>query len=172
MIYLFKKKPFINIDGISYCFDYYSLFDNIYRVLQKTIKEIEQGYVNTWSHIQQNTTEIMVEDLMKKILPGCQSYRNNYYPKNKSLKDCAENDILVVYDNVLFIIEVKAGSFVYTLAITDYEAHIKSFKALVEKADYQCDRTLKYIQKQDVARIYDREKNKKVDIIYSNYSDV
>lgn len=167
-----QKKPFINVNGIRYCFDYYSLFDNIYRVLQKTIKELEPTYVNTWSHIQQNTTEIMVEDLMKKILPGCQSYRDNYYPKNTSLKDCAENDILVIYDNVLFIIEVKAGSFVYTPAITDYEAHIKSFKALIEKADYQCDRTLKYIQKHDVAPIYDREKNKKVDIIYSNYSDV
>ncbi|OMF37938.1 hypothetical protein BK133_02830 [Paenibacillus sp. FSL H8-0548] len=37
------------------------------------------------------------------------------------------------------ISEVKAGSFVYTPAITDYVAHVKSLKALIEKADYQCE---------------------------------
>lgn len=30
-----QRRPFIVIDGVSYCFDYYNLFDNIYRILQK-----------------------------------------------------------------------------------------------------------------------------------------
>lgn len=166
------KKPFIKIENTSYCFDYYSLFDNIYRVMQKTIRELKPSYVNDWSHIQQHASEVMVEDLMIKLLPGCQTYRDNYYPKGTSLKDCAENDILVVYDNVLLVIEVKAGSFVYTPAITDYEAHVKSFKALIEKADYQCDRTLNYIRSHPSAPIYDRERNKKVELNFSDFADV
>lgn len=166
------KKPFIEIGGISYCFDYYCLFDNIYRVMQKTIRELKPSYVNDWSHIQQHASEVMVEELMIKLLPGCQTYRDNYYPRGTSLKDCAENDILVVYDNVLIIVEVKAGSFVYTPAITDYKAHVVSFKALIQKADYQCERTLKYIESNSSASIYDRERNKKVELNYSNFSDV
>lgn len=166
------KKPFIEIGGISYCFDYYCLFDNIYRVMQKTIRELKPSYVNDWSHIQQHVSEVMVEELMIKLLPGCETYRDNYYPKGTSLKDCAENDILVVYDNVLIIVEVKAGSFVYTPAITDYKAHVSSFKALIEKADYQCERTLKYIESHPSASINDRERNKKVELNYSNFSDV
>ncbi|MFE5321661.1 YecA family protein [Paenibacillus sp. NPDC056579] len=166
------KKPFIKIENTSYCFDYYSLFDNIYRVMQKTIRELKPSYVNDWSHIQQHASEVMVENLMKKLLPGCQTYRDNYYPKGNSLKDCAENDILIVYDNVLLIVEVKAGSFVYTPAITDYDAHVKSFKALIEKADYQCERTLNYIDSHPSALIYDRERNKKVDLNFSDFSDV
>jgi hypothetical protein len=166
------KKPFIRIENTSYCFDYYSLFDNIYRVMQKTIRELKPSYVNDWSHIQQHASEVMVEDLMKKLLPGCQTYRDNYYPKGTSLKDCAENDILVVYENVLLILEVKAGSFVYTPAITDYDAHVKSFKALIEKADYQCERTLKYIESHPSAPIYDRERNEKIELNFSNFSDV
>lgn len=166
------KKPFIRIENTSYCFDYYSLFDNIYRVMQKTIRELKPDYVNDWSHIQQHASEVMVEDLMKKLLPGCQTYRDNYYPKGTSLKDCAENDILVVYDNVLLIVEVKAGSFVYTPAITDYDAHVKSFKALIEKADYQCERTLNYIKSHPSAPIYDRERNKKVELNFSDFYDV
>ncbi|MGE6573968.1 SEC-C metal-binding domain-containing protein [Paenibacillus xylanexedens] len=166
------KKPFIEIGGISYCFDYYCLFDNIYRVMQKTIRELKPSYVNGWSHIQQHASEVMVEELMIELLPGCETYRDNYYPKGTSLKDCAENDILVVYDNVLIIVEVKAGSFVYTPAITDYSAHVSSFKALIEKADYQCERTLRYIESHPSASIYDRERNKKVELNYSIFSDV
>jgi len=40
-----KKKPFIKIDGISYGFDYYSLFDNFYRALQKEIFRLKPEYV-------------------------------------------------------------------------------------------------------------------------------
>ena len=49
------------------------------------------------------------------------------------------------YDDVLIIVEVKAGSFVYTPPILDFDAHIKSYKSLIEKADWQCQRTKDYL---------------------------
>jgi len=167
-----QKKPFIKIYGVSYCFDYYNLFDNIYRVMQKTIKELKPTYVNDWSHIQQRTSEQMVEELFKKLLPDSITLRDNYYPKNSSLKECNENDVIVIYENILFIIEVKAGSFTYTPAITDYEAHINSFKSLVEKADYQCERTINYIKNNDDAPIYDNDKNLKVILKNNDFREI
>lgn len=55
-----------------------------------------------------------------------------------------ENDIFVICDDVVIIAEVKAGSFTYTPAITDYQAHKRSFADLIGKADYQCIRTQNY----------------------------
>jgi hypothetical protein len=165
-----QKKPFIRIEDEVYCFDYYSLFDNFYRVIQKTIKEYDPYYVDTWSKKQQYSSEKIVEDLFKKLLPGCSTYRDNYYSINTSKKNYAENDIIVVYEDVLIIIEVKAGSFVFTPPITDYEAHIKSFRTLVEKADHQCDRTLKYLQDNENAPILDSDKNQKVNINLKEFS--
>jgi hypothetical protein len=151
-----QDKPFICVRGVSYCFDYYALFDNIYRVLQKAIVRLKPEYKSRWNDIQKVASETMVEDLFKKLLPGCNAYRDNYYyPNSPSQKDRAENDILVVYDNVLLIAEVKAGSFAYTPPITDYEAHINSFQALVEKPDHQCERIRKFIVSRDKAPIYD-----------------
>lgn len=167
-----QKKPFIKINGVSYCFDYYNLFDNIYRIMQKTIKELKPTYVNAWSHIQQQTSEEMVEELFKKLLPNSITIRDNYYPKNKSLKQCDENDVIVVYKDILFIIEVKAGSFIYTPAITDYQAHVNSFKTLVERADYQCERTINYIKNNNEAAIYDRDKNLKIVLKQDNYREI
>ncbi len=167
-----QKKPFIKINEISYCFDYYNLFDNIYRVMQKTIKELKPIYVNDWSHIQQRSSEQMVEELFKKLLPNSITFRDNYYPKNKSLKQCDENDVIVVYDDILLIIEVKAGSFTYTPAITDYKSHINSFKALIEKADYQCERTINYIKNNEEAAIYDNNKNLKVVLEQKDFREI
>ena len=167
-----QKKPFICVDNVYYCFDYYSLFDNIYRVLQKIICRLQPEYQTTWKDNQQLASEIAVEDLFKKLLPGCMILRNNYYPINKSTKNFAENDILILYDSVIFIIEVKAGSFVYTPPIADYEAHIKSYKTLLEKADCQCSRTYQYIISDKLVNIYDEKYNIKTTIDNSNFDEI
>lgn len=167
-----QKRPFIRIGGVSYCFDYYDLFDNIYRVLQKTICRLEPEYGDQWASVQQVTSETMAEDLFKKLLPGCTAYKNNYYPMDESSKEYAENDILVTYDKVLLIVEVKAGSFTYTPPITDYEAHIKSLRALVECADHQCERTRRYIVGRDEAPIYDGQKNLKAILTKSTIDQI
>ncbi|MGI6755167.1 MAG: YecA family protein [Atopobiaceae bacterium] len=52
----------------------------------------------------------------------------------------------MLYEDTLFVVEVKAGSFVYTPPFVDYEAHVKSYKSLLEKADHQCGRTSRYIK--------------------------
>ena len=96
-----QKRPFIKINSVSYCFDYYNLFDNIYRCIQKSVCEHRPEYVNQWSHIQQIASESLVEQLFLKLLPGANAYRDNYYPKNHSLKECAENDVLIVYKDIL-----------------------------------------------------------------------
>lgn len=69
----------------------------------------------------------MVADIFAQMLPGCTIHTDNYYPQNGSLKNLAENDIIIVYNDVMLIVEVKAGSFVYTPPFTDFENHIKSY---------------------------------------------
>lgn len=167
-----QKKPFIKIKEISYCFDYYNFFDNIYRVIQKTIKDLKPSYVTEWSHVQQVASEQMIEKLFQKILPEAKIYRDNYYPKNNSLKEMNENDIIVLFENVILVIEVKAGSFTYTPALTDCGAHIKSFEALIEKADYQCGRTINYIKSKTNAPIYYKDKSLKTNIIFNENTEI
>lgn len=80
-------------------------------------------------------------------MPNAEIYIGNYYPIGSSLKQMDENDIIAVCDDIIIIAEVKAGSFAYTPALTDLTAHKKSFKEHIGKADYQCARTLEYINK-------------------------
>ena len=120
-----QKRPFININVVCYCFDYYNLFDNVYRILQKNIRLYNDKYATKWSNIQHGASEELVADKFKKLMPNANIYVGNYYPETNSLKKMDENDIMVICDDIIIIAEVKAGSFTYTPAITDFEAHKK-----------------------------------------------
>lgn len=156
------RRPFIDVDGVSYCFDYYSLFDNIYRVIQKSITRLDDAKMNTWVDNQKIASERLVKSMFEELLPGAECYTDNYYPKKKSLKNMAENDLIVWFDGIMLIVEVKAGSFTYTTPISDHAAHKRSFEALIGKADNQCLRTKKYILSRDDIKFYNRDKTEKV----------
>lgn len=160
-----QKRPFITIMGTSYCFDYYNLFDNIYRIIQKSVREHDEKYVTKWSDIQKQASESLVAEKFSKIMPNAEVYIGNYYSVGESLKQMDENDILIICDDIIIIAEVKAGSFTYTPAITDFTAHKKSFEALIRNADYQCVRTLDYINRNDrMVSFYTCNKSKKFEL--------
>lgn len=164
------KRPFIKIDEQYYCFDYYVFIDNFYRVIQKTITRLKPEY--KWKDKQQLASEKMVENIFKSILPKCSTFTSNYYPINNSKKNFAENDLIIIYDETLIIIEVKAGSFVYTSPMEDFENHIKSYKSLIEKADHQCKRTKDYLQQYESAKIFDQNHNIKSTIDMNKVSKI
>ncbi len=165
-----QKRPFIKIDEQYYCFDYYSFVDNFYRAIQKTVTRLLPNY--RWSDKQQNASEKMVANIFEKILPGCRIYQNNFYPQNKSLKNMAENDLMVVYYDVIIVVEVKAGSFVWTAPFTDFDSHIRSYKTLVEKADNQCKRTCDYLSSNDTAILYNEDQSEKAQIHMASIQDI
>lgn len=165
-----QKRPFIKIDGRYYCFDYSSFMDNFYRVIQKAVKRADPSY--DWSEVQKEASETMVANIFRTMLPGADVYQSNYYPKEESTKQMAENDLLVVYYDVVLIVEIKAGSFVWTSPVEDFDNHIRSYQALVEKADKQCKRTFDYLEGKGIAVIYNEDKTEKAQIDMTKVRDV
>ena len=116
-------------------------------------------YLEKWKEKQTHASEEMVKALFLKLLPDADAHVSNYYPVRNSLKQTNENDIIITYQNNLFVIEVKAGSFPTTPPITDFEAHTKAYQKLAEVADSQCSRTVEYIANHSPAQFYDHKKN-------------
>ncbi|SCX06989.1 SEC-C motif-containing protein [Lachnospiraceae bacterium YSD2013] len=169
------KKPFIRVDDTSYCFDYYILFDYFYRNLQKIIVAKTKGGVDTWNRIQAKASEEIVASVFNSLLPGCVTHISNHYPIiKKGKKENAENDIIVQYEDVLLIVEVKAGAFTYTPAITDFSAHKKSLNKIVEVAENQCLRTKEYIESSSKVAFYKADDLKEIsfELDMSEYSQV
>ncbi|WP_423977296.1 YecA family protein [Lancefieldella rimae] len=136
-------RPFILINGESYCFDYYSLTDNFYRAIQKSILRTDSNYSERWQQEQKEASERMVESIFKDMLPGCVTYMDNCYG---SKKHRSENDLLVKYRDALLVIEVKAGRFTDVPPVSNFDSHIKRYKELIEKSNSQCAQMRDYIR--------------------------
>jgi len=160
------KRPFIRLNERYYCFDHYSLFDNIYRVMQRTILRVKPEYRETWNRIQQEQSEALPFKYLEKILPGATVYRSAYYrwyPEPDSTgKNWCEVDGLLLYDDHLFIVEVRAGAFTYTSPASDFPAFVASLKNLVLKPATQGQRFLDYLSSAEAVPIFDKD-HKKVD---------
>lgn len=136
-------RPFITLNGETYCFDYYSLTDNFYRAVQKAILRLDPGYSEQWQQRQKEASESMVESVIKEMLPGCISYADNYYGSKKHRN---ENDLLVIYRDALLVVEVKAGRFTDAPPVSDFDSHIKRYKELIQKSNSQCAHMRDYIR--------------------------
>lgn len=150
------NKPFLHVDGKYYCFDMYVLSDKVYRAIQKVIYRLKPSYRNLWSTGQQLASEKIPIQLFQKLLPNLTVYQNVFYKWSTSgtKRDWVECDSLLIYDDHLFVVEVKGGAFTYTPPTTDAPAHIKSMKSLLLKPAEQGQRFVDYLNSADKVAIF------------------
>ena len=159
-----QRRPFLKLDGKYYCFDLISLTDNIYRVLQRLILKLQPEYQPIWNERQKAISEKLPFELFTRILPNSTILQNIYHKwqtGRSRQRNWCETDGLIIHDDHLLIIEVKAGAFTYTSPATDFEAYISSIKDLVLKPAVQANRFVDYLRSEDEVAIFD-EKHKEI----------
>lgn len=169
------KKPFVKLNGKYYCFDLNSLFDNFYRVMQRTIFSHAPLYKPDWNEKQKNISEELPFKYLNKLISGSQEYRSVYYRSGvgkKGRMEWCEADGLVCYDDHLFVIEVKAGAFTYTSPANDLPAYVKSIKGLVLNPSMQAQRFVDYLFSESSVSIFD-ENHEEIGVLsHSDYRKI
>ncbi len=155
------KRPFIRIDGRAMCFEMWGLFDNIYRALQRLILRLEPGYREQWNAGQQEASEAIPITYFDKLLPGNQSFAPVTYQwrTGAGKQQWCECDGLVIYDDHLFVFEVKGGAFTYTSPATDLDAHLASLRNLLAAPATQGSRFLDYLESAPEVPIFDKARS-------------
>jgi hypothetical protein len=153
------RRPFLRLNGRIYCFDHYSLYDNIYRVMQRAVERLKPDYKQRWNQIQCQTTEDLPFGYLARILPGATIVRPIYYPVDKpdGTKNWAEADGALIYDDHMFVVEVKGGAFTQAPPSTDFPKYIRSLEKLLLDPAAQGRRFLDYLRSADSVPIYDKE---------------
>ena len=150
------KRPFIQLNDRILSFDRHSLFDNFYRVLQRVVCRLKPEYKKNWNIHQKSVSEELPFKYFKQILPDAQIYNHIYYALG-SKGNRGETDGILIYEDHLFVIEVKAGAFTYTSPTTDLPAHIKSVKSLVAKPLSQGNRLVDLLEDKDEISLYNEK---------------
>jgi hypothetical protein len=154
------KRPFIKIEGRHYCFDLHSLFDHVYRAVERVIFAKHPALKQQWISNRKTISEDLPRKYLTRLLAGAEDYGEIYYPNGPRKSDgWSELDRLIAYDDHLIVIEVKSGSFTYTSPADDFDAHVASLRALIEDPARQAKRFLEYLESADEVLLYDRHKN-------------
>jgi hypothetical protein len=168
------KRPFLKLEGRYYCFDLSSLFDHFYRQLEKRVFAVDQRLKQTWISARKEVTETLPFDYLQRLLPGAACFKEIYYwlvePGTTATR--YEADGVLAFDDHLFIVEVKSGSFTYTSPATDVDAHLQSIKNLVSAPAKQGNRFLRYLQTADSVPLLDNAGNETALLRISDYRQV
>lgn len=152
-----RKKPFIKIDTEYYSLDPYFARDSGYRALLHSLLQQRPEYKQQFEVIQKNMSEGAFTEILGALLPAAHVYREIYY-KDPTTKNWAENDTLVIVDDVLYLIEAKAGAAATIVSpVLDFQRHARAVQDLVVKAFKQCERFFNYLASKDEVPIYQLE---------------
>lgn len=149
-----RKKPLIQLGSDYYAIDPCFTRDAGYRALLYNLLQRKPDYKKTFEDRQKTMSEAAFADILAAQLPGASVFQEVYY-KDSANKQWAENDTLILVDDVLFLVEAKAGA-AATIAspALDFGRHAQSVQDLVLKAYKQCERFFNYLSSADEVPLY------------------
>lgn len=149
-----RKKPLIQLGLDYYAVDPCFARDAGYRALLYNLLQREPDYKKAFEDRQKTMSEAAFADILASQLPGATVFQEVYY-KDPASKQWSENDTLILIDDVLFLVEAKAGA-AATIAspALDFSRHAQSVQDLVLKAYKQCERFFSYLNSADEVLLF------------------
>lgn len=150
-----KNKPFIEINGQSYCFDYFNFADNIYHALLNICRSKFSRKDPLWNTNQTEAIESAVCEIFTNLLPGCRILHNVLYRPVNS-KNTIELDVAAFAPGMTFIIEAKGIDQNRDTPIENPEDLFKFYERSIKKASEQSIRFQKHLDEVLVLRLFDK----------------
>lgn len=170
-----QEKPFIKIKNKYYCFNYQALADGFYRCIQRIILARNPDYQNTWKYIQTEVSESLSVKLFMDILPGARFYKNIRYQwplTSSKKKNWCECDAIIIYDDHLFILEIKSGVFTYLSPTIDMDSYKESVRNLIKRPSEQSQRFINYLNSSPTVPIYEEKNGKKIELVKIHKNEI
>jgi hypothetical protein len=151
-----RIRPLIKLGSDYYATDGQFVRDSAYRAIQRGLIGRKSEYRESWNSKQKKLTEGAVPAILNNQLHGATIY-NDVYFQDVSTGNWVETDSVGIVDDVLFIIEAKAGVMAMHSPASDFQRHIRAVQDLVVKAYKQCKRFLEYLASAPEVPIYKLE---------------
>lgn len=138
-----RIKPLVHLDDGYYLCDANFVRDSVYRALQWGVWARDQNYKTTWSEKQKDQTEKAFSHIFSNQLLGAKTFTSIYYQDTET-GQWVENDVLILLDDALIQIEVKAGVMTMHPPEPDFKHHANKINGLLIEAYTQSKRFFVY----------------------------
>jgi hypothetical protein len=165
-----KYKPFLGIGNKYYCFSIDNLMDNFYRTVLRALRRRNKELSTAINNIQQDLSEAIPFKLFKKILPTAQMFQNIFYKApvgGNGKNEWCECDGIIIFDDVMIILEVKGGALSPVSPFSDEEAYKSSLRALAQNPYEQSLRLFEEYKRFGKVELYQKKSKKRYELINS-----
>ncbi len=158
-----RVKPLVKIDNDYFATDPSFVRDTGYRAILWNLLDRVPAYKDEFNRRQKEMSEAAFPRILSEQMAGARVHNEIWY-KDPSSGQWVENDTLIRLDDVLILVEAKAGA-AATIAspAVDFERHVRSVQDLVTKAYLQCRRFLEYLNSGTEMPLFKREAGKYVE---------
>ncbi|MGI4800324.1 MAG: hypothetical protein ACRYG8_41085, partial [Janthinobacterium lividum] len=138
-----RSKPGIKLGNSVYATDGQFIRDSAYRAIQWGLWK-RLPYRDEWITRQGRRVEEAYPKIFSHQLRQAQSYESVYH-KDATTSEWVECDLLLLLDDVLLVIEAKAGVMPMQSPATNFANHEQRIDELIIKAYKQCARFIEYL---------------------------
>jgi len=139
-----RVRPLIKLADGFYATDGQFVRDSAYRAIQRGLIARKPDYREGWNRNQKGMTETAFPKILAKQLKGARLYEEVYFQDPKT-GAWVETDLVGLLDDILFVVEAKAGVMAMQSPATNFASHIRTIRDLVLRAYHQCSRFLDYL---------------------------
>lgn len=147
-----RVKPGIKLGAEFYATDGQFIRDSAYRAIQWGLWK-RLPYRDEWLKRQALVVEQAYPRIFTSQLDGSKVHSGVYY-RDVQTDDWVETDLLILLEDVLFVIEAKAGAMPMHSPATNFTSHVRVIQDLIVKAYRQCRRFLDYLASQPEVPIF------------------
>ncbi len=149
------EKPFVEWNGRFYYFYHSGFEDRISEIIERDIFEKFPDREPGLRRKRDDYLEKTACDLLASIVKPEGHYRNLFYPNPEQPGTLTELDALLVVDDVLFLVEVKAGGFSAAARRGAPKSLYDELSDTIGTGQRQSERAEKYIKSADEVAFFD-----------------
>ena len=154
--------PCIKLGNEYYATDGQFVRDVAYRTIQRGLLRRDPGYREEWNRRQKHLIEEGLTTIFASQLAGASVYRSVFF-REQGAGDWAETDLVIVMEDVLLIVEAKAGVMSMHSPATDFDRHLDMVGRLIVDAHRQCKRFGDYLASANEVPIYELRDGKHIE---------
>ena len=148
-----RVRPGIKLADNYYFTDGQFVRDSAYRTIQRGLLTRLPGYREDWKTRQQEMVEMAFPTICAEQFNQAVKHRGVFY-RDVTTREWTECDLVMIQDDVLLVIEAKAGAMPMHSPETNFERFERLIGELVLKAYAQCKRFLDYLASAPEVKIY------------------
>lgn len=156
-------KPGIKLDGDYYITDGQFVRDVAYRCIQRGLCARDSNYREEWNRRQKSVVEEAFTKILSSQLQDATTYLSVYFRETGNV-NWSETDLVIVMEDVLVVVESKAGVMAMKSPATDFDSYMGTVERLILSAYRQCERFVKYLASAKKVPIYELQDGRYVKV--------